>query len=275
MTHKLALIGCGNMGGAIVRGAVRSGTLEAQGIYLFDPSTDKMRQLSDDLGGANVCDSAADAIATADIIVFAVKPHMMKPVMADLDAELVASRAIIVSIAAGLSTSHIETFTPAMKGKRIIRIMPNVNAAIGMSVSGICGNSSATDEDVATVRSIFDGVGTTHLIDEAHFGVFAALAGCSPAWTYTYIDALAQAAVAHGLTKQQATQIAAAAVEGSAKMLFEEARDNQRVPQELVDRVCSPGGTTVAGLLAADDAGFSAAARAAVNAAVKRDAELG
>lgn len=275
MSEKLALIGCGNMGGAIVRGAVASQTVDGQDIYLYDPDTDKARHLSEALGGATVSDSGADATKIATIIIVAVKPHMMPSVMADLQRPLESSEAIVVSVAAGLATSTIETFTPALAHMKIVRIMPNVNAAIGKSVSGICGNDRASDDDIARVRRIFDGIGTTHLIDEEFFGVFAALAGCSPAWTYTYIDALAQAAVAHGLPKAQATQIAAAAVEGSASMMLQEANDHGTVPQVLVDRVCSPGGTTVAGLLAADDAGFSAAARAAVNAAVQRDAQLG
>ncbi|MDU5268871.1 MAG: pyrroline-5-carboxylate reductase dimerization domain-containing protein, partial [Varibaculum cambriense] len=102
---------------------------------------------------------------------------------------------------------------------------------------------------------------------------FAALAGCSPAWIYRFVDALAQAGVAHGFKKEEATRIVAQAVAGSAQNVLENLPQGLN-PQALVDQVCSPAGTTVAGLLAMEDAGFSAAARAAVNAAVARDQEL-
>lgn len=274
MTEKIALIGCGNMGGAIVKGAVAAKTLLAENVYLFDPATTKARELADALGGAHVCDSGEDAVAQAAIVLFAVKPHLMEKVMVGLGKALDDTDAIIVSVAAGVSTSDIEAYTPALATKRIVRIMPNINASIRMSVSAICGCGCCEDEDVARVETIFKAVGTTHRIAESQFSNFMALAGCSPAWTYRYIDALAQAAVAHGMTKAQATQIAAEAVIGSATMLAQEARDKGTVAQQLVDYVCSPSGTTVAGLLAAEDAGFSPAVRAAVNAAIKRDAEL-
>lgn len=140
-------------------------------------------------------------------------------------------------------------------------------------MSGIAANQYVSDEALAEVRAMFDAIGKTALVPEDHFAAFAALAGCSPAWIYRFIDALAQAGVAHGFKKEEATRIVAQAVAGSAQNVLENLPQGLN-PQALVDQVCSPAGTTVAGLLAMEDAGFSAAARTAVNAAVARDQEL-
>ncbi|MDO5747873.1 MAG: pyrroline-5-carboxylate reductase [Actinomycetaceae bacterium] len=272
MTQTLGLIGCGNMGGAIVSGAVDDGIIKGKDIYLYDLNNDAATTLAKKLG-AKACASVGELMEHSHIVILGVKPHQQKAVI-DAGGDYLESCDIFVSIAAGISTATIASYHNVLANKPIVRVMPNVNALIGKSVSGICANSVASQDDIDAVQQIFDAVGTTHRIPEEYFGVFAALAGCSPAWTYTYIDALAQAAVAHGLPKAQAVAIVAATVEGSAQLMLHEAQENNTVPQVLVDRVCSPGGTTVAGLLAAEDKGMSAAIRAAVNAAVKRDGEL-
>jgi len=138
----------------------------------------------------------------------------------------------------------------------------------------VCGNARATEDQVARVVELFSAVGQAIELPEKHFSLFTALAGSGPAFTFSFIEALASAAVNHGLPKPLAVRVAAQTVLGSAGLVLDRA-ESGGTPATLRDMVSSPGGTTIAGLLAADDAGLSPAVVRAVDAAVARDRELG
>lgn len=266
---KLGVIGVGAMGGAIVRGLLSSGKMQAAEILAFNRTRERLRSLEEEFS-LPIAPDAATVARQAKYLLLGVKPYMIAPVLDDLGDALVA-KPVVISVAAGKPLAAIEAHLPAQTP--LVRIMPNVNAQINQSMSGIAANQYVSDEALAEVRAMFDAIGKTALVPEDHFAAFAALAGCSPAWIYRFIDALAQAGVAHGFKKEEATRIVAQAVAGSAQNVLENLPQGLN-PQALVDQVCSPAGTTVAGLLAMEDAGFSAAARTAVNAAVARDQEL-
>ncbi|WP_122821141.1 pyrroline-5-carboxylate reductase [Varibaculum vaginae] len=266
---KLGVIGVGSMGGAIVRGLLSSGQLQTEDILVFNRTRSRMRALEEQFP-LSVAPNAATVAREANYLLLGVKPHMLTPLLDDL-GDALAAKPIVVSVAAGKSLADIAAHLPAKTP--IVRVMPNVNAQINQSISGIAANQYVSEKALGEVQEMFDAIGKTALVPEEKFAAFAALAGCSPAWIYRFIDALAQAGVAHGFTKTQATQIVAQAVAGSALNVLHNLPQGLN-PQALVDQVCSPAGTTVAGLLAMEDAGFSVATRAAVNAAVARDQEL-
>ena len=145
--------------------------------------------------------------------------------------------------------------------------MPNINAAVGEAVSAFCGNKNATEKDLAFAENMCKSFGTAVSLPEKHFPLFGVIGGSSPAFAYMFIDSLARAAVKNGMPKNQALEICAQAVLGSAKMILE----SKEHPMELADKVCSPGGTTIEGVLSLRENGFEAAVARAVQAAVEKD----
>ncbi|MDU0968657.1 MAG: pyrroline-5-carboxylate reductase [Actinomycetaceae bacterium] len=272
---RLGLIGCGSMGSAIASGALAAGTVQASDVILANRTRAKAEALAGDLG-ATVADSASDVVAALgvdDVLVLAVKPYQIHDVIADLadDAEAL-SRLVVVSVAAGITLSALTDALPA--GTPAVRTMPNVAARVGQSMTGIAFSDAVTEPQRVHVRALFEGLGRIAVIEDHQFGAFSALAGCSPAWLAAIADALAQAGVAQGLTKAQATRAITQSMAGTAALLAT-ILDEGGNSMTLVDQVCSPAGTTVAGLLALQDSGMPRACHEAVAAACARDRELG
>ncbi|WP_216387956.1 pyrroline-5-carboxylate reductase [Arcanobacterium phocae] len=262
----LGFIGAGSMASAIMHGLVSSGTPGGD-IIFSRRNADAGNQLATDLHARFTTDNS-EVATVSHILVLAVKPYLIASILDEISPHL-SPDTIVVSVAAGVSLTDLAEHLPA--SQPIMRAMPNVNAHIGQSMTGLCANKYVTESAACQVRRMFEAIGQVADIPEELFSAFSAIAGCSPAWTYTYIDALARAALAEGMTKREAVRCAAQAVLGSAQMVLD-ALDTS-VPAELVDRVTSPGGTTIAGLLAMEDAGFSPAVIAGVRAAVARDKE--
>ncbi len=218
--------------------------------------------------GVRALESNAAVAASADVLVLAVKPQMFKLVTSEIRDEVAKSQPLVISIAAGLSLEDLAGLLG--EGKRIARVMPNVNSKIGQGMSGVCANSLATEADLATVNTVFESIGEVAQVPEAQFSAFTAIAGSSPAWAFLFIDALARGAVAAGMPKAVATKIAAQAVLGSAALV----KESDASPWDLIDQVCSPGGTTVAGLLSLESNAFLSTVADAVAATIKRDQEL-
>lgn len=268
-------IGAGNMAGAIVRGAVAAG---------IDPSTilltsahNSASRLAKEVG-ATCLDGAASLVSRSDVVVLAVKPHVIPGVIQEFTAALTDADPLVVSIAAGLTLERLESLLP--DGARVARVMPNMAAGVGESMTAIAAGSRATQDDVQAVTSLMDTVGRTTVLAEKDFSAFIGLAGSSPAFVFLFVDALARAGVLGGIPKAQAVEMVAQAVLGSARTIQVEAEKRAdggagRTPADLIDAVCSPGGTTVAGIVAMEQAGFSSAVIEAFRATVARDRELG
>lgn len=260
-------IGIGNMAGAIIRGLISGGVVSASDIVVSSATPAKREAFAAETG-VRALDSNAAVAASADVLILAVKPQMFAQVTGEIYDELAKSQPLIVSIAAGLSLHDLAELTG--RGQRIVRVMPNVNSKIGLGMSGICPNSLVTEDELAVVTEVFESIGETVQIPEAQFSAFTAIAGSSPAWTFLFIDALSRGAVAAGMPKAAATKIAAQAVLGSAALV----KDSDESPWNLIDQVCSPGGTTVAGLLSLESNSFLSNVADAVAATIKRDQEL-
>lgn len=267
-------IGAGNMAGAIVRGAIAAGTDPAS-IWLTS-AHDSAARLAEKTGARHEPDAEALA-AACDVVVLAVKPRVIPAVAARIFDAVAAARPLIVSIAAGIDLARLESLLP--EGARVVRAMPNMAAGVGQSMTALAAGAAAGESDLAAARALMDAVGRTMVIAEEDFPTFVGLAGSSPAFVFTFIDALARAGVLGGIPKAQAVEIAAQAVLGSARAVQVEAAARAdggagRTPADLVDAVCSPGGTTVAGLVAMERAGFSSAVIEAVRAVVAADRDL-
>ncbi|MBQ2412714.1 MAG: pyrroline-5-carboxylate reductase [Anaerotignum sp.] len=262
---KYGFIGAGNMGGAIMKGmTIGTGKYDPKSIFVTDkfaPAAEKLAEAT----GILPCVQGTDVVANADVLVLAVKPHILATAIPELFDAIAAKKPLVVSIAAGKTLEYLGGLLP--EGTPIVRVMPNINAKIGAATCGICRNGFVTEEQLEVAKGIFGTIGTVIEVDESQFGIFTVLAGSAPAFAYMYMDALARAAVQAGMPKKQALEIAAATVEGSAKMVLKSGEH----PWELVDQVCSPGGTTIEGVLKLQEKGFENALKLAFDAVLDKD----
>lgn len=274
---RVGFIGAGSLAQALVRAVAGNEAFPGNQIWITDRSGQRAPALAHELSLHYEDDNEAVA-AAVQVLIVAVKPAQMHAVLSQIASRL-SPGTTVVSVAAGFSLSAIEqalwegnegALPPQVSW---VRAMPNVNALVGASMTAV-SSDSVPKEVLAQVVEVFTCVGEVITLPESDFAIFAALAGCSPAWFYTVIDALARAGVKHGLPKALATKVVTQAMLGSAKLVQQEAGSGGASPQDLVDRVTSPGGTTIAGLLAAQEAGLASALVKAVDAAVARDEEL-
>lgn len=272
---RIGFIGAGAMGGAIARGAVAAGLVEGSQVLLYDTHLPSAQALAAQIGG-QVAQDAGHVAAQVDLLVLAVKPNVIESVLADVAPQL--GETLVVSIAAGITLARLEAASLAGGSAgpaRVVRAMPNLAASVGQAMTGLALGYRVSEADAAPAVSLFGAVGRVAMVPEALFSPFVAMAGSSPAFALEYADSLARAGVAAGLTKRAALEYAAQAMRGAAELLLAELdKEGGRSAADLIDAVCSPGGTTVAGMMALDRAGFRAAAAAAVTATIARDREL-
>jgi len=259
---KYGFIGCGNMGGAIAKALSRSTT----DIALADRSG-KGKALAAQLG-ITYSDNASIA-ASCDRIFLGVKPHMMKDMLANIRDVLANRKPLIITMAAGLEIQQIEEFA----GTRlpIIRIMPNTPTAIGMGVIQYCCNDLVDASDLSDWLADMAPCGLLDSLEERLIDAASAVSGSGPAYMYVFLEALADGAVACGIPRAKAYEYAAMTMAGSAEMYLK----TKLHPGALKDAVCSPGGSTIAGLRAMENQNFRAAAMEGVIATYNRNKELG
>ena len=259
---KYGFIGCGNMGGAIARALCQS----TKDIAVSDRSG-KAKVMAEELGIAY-----GDNLTIArecDRIFLAVKPHMVKGVLAPLQPILSQRKPVLISMVAGLEIGQIEAF--AGTSLPMIRIMPNTPTAIGQGVIQYCRNSLVNDEVLADWLQDMRYCGLLDSLDESLIDAASALSGSGPAYMYVFLEALADGAVACGLPRAKAMEYAAMTMVGAAQMYLH----TKTHPGALKDAVCSPGGSTICGIRALEDKGFRGAAMDCVIATYQRNKELG
>lgn len=252
------------MASAILSGLISSKTVEPNEVNVYDiysPAVSKTKEQYK----VNTCENECDVALKSDIVILAVKPNVLESVLEKISKTVKENNPLIISIAAGKSTEFIAK--PLSSKARIIRVMPNINAKVGEAISAYTANKNATDEDKQATEKIFSSVGEIIELDESFFPLFGVLGGCTPAMAYMFIDELARAGVKHGMKKDIALKVAAQAVLGSAKMILE----SDEHPYDLIDKVCSPGGTTIEAVTSLQSDGFEAAVHNAVDKAVDKD----
>ena len=259
---KYGFIGCGNMGGAVARALSKT----TRDILVTDRSG-KAAALAAELGiqyGDN------ETVARqCDRIFLCVKPHMMADVLKPLQSILQARKPMLITMAAGLTVAQIEDF--AGTALPVVRIMPNTPVAVGSGVIQYCHNGLVTEEMLADLLDNLRFAGLLDELEEKLIDAASALSGCGPAYTYIFLEALADGAVACGIPRAKALEYAAATLEGAARMYLE----TRTHPGALKDAVCSPGGSTIAGVKALEQHGFRGAVMDCVAAAYEKNKLLG
>ena len=260
MRYELGFLGCGNMGGALLAAAAQC--VPAEKIAVFDPDTRKT-DAARAAHGVNVCPSADELASACRFFVVGVKPQVLPAVLRPLGDLLAAASATVISMAAGTSIAAVR----AALGRAdmpVIRIMPNTPASIGHGLI-LYDAADVTGAEEAAFLSAFAAAGQFDRLPEGKIDAASALSGCGPAFVYLFIEALADGAVECGLSRDKALLYAAKTVEGAAEMVCRGGH-----PAVLKDAVCSPGGTTIAGVHALERDGFRAAAMDAVTAAYQK-----
>jgi len=254
------------MGAALARGLIASDTIRAANLLGYDPEAPRAESLRNELGLTVVGDNAQGA-SLADVIVLAVKPHLVSPVLREMRPKL-QPRKLVISIAAGVMLATLEREAGAEVP--VVRVMPNAPAQVRSGAIAIAAGSRATPQHLAVARRLLEPLGWVVEVGEAQMNAVTALSGSGPAFAAVFVDALADGGVAAGLPRDLALGLAARTVLGTAKMILE-----QRLhPSALKDMVASPGGTTAKGLLALERRGLRAAAVEAVIEAARRAAEI-
>lgn len=261
---KYGWIGLGSMTTAILKGMLHSKKYDHASQYGYNRTYEKTLKLQKELD-IIACQDLSELL-DCDVLVIGVQPQHMDDLLPKLKGQLNAQQ-VVVSIAAGKS---LNTLQQALQHDHIIRIMPNINAIAGASTSGMVCSEEVTSDQKEVVNNMFNAIGKVFEIAEEQFDLFSAIAGASPAFTYLYIDSLARAAVMEGMDKKTALDIASHAVLGSAQMI----QNVDDHPWELVDQVCSPGGTTIQGVTSLQNNHFASTIYEAVNAVIERDRVL-
>ncbi len=238
---SLLIVGCGNMGGAMLQGWLAGG-LDPASVTIIDPVLDSAPP------GVALFKSTSELAEgfVPDALLLGIKPQLLDQVAPSL-VPLMNGQTIVLSMLAGVELDTLQARFPAAKG--YVRLMPNLSAAIGKSPIGLAASVELADADRDAVFACMQPLGTPQWIDEQQFDLVTALVGSGPAFVYRFIDALAAGSVELGLPPEQAQALALAMVEGGAQL----ASSSPYGPGELADRVASPGGTTRAGLDVLDD----------------------
>ena len=260
-------IGTGNMGSALVRAAAKA--LQPTEIILADQCAAKAAALAEEIGCAT---TDTEALAKESKFIFlGVKPQVMAAMLSDIAPALKARKEgfVLVSMAAGLSIADIRRM--AGGDYPVIRIMPNIPASVGDGVILYDCTENVPTEDAEFFRKNMRFAGLIDRLPEKLIDAGSALSGCGPAFVCLFVEALADGAVACGLPRDKALSYAAQTLAGTATMLLQSGMH----PGQLKDAVCSPGGTTIAGVKAMEESGFRASAMDGVVAAYKRTLELG
>lgn len=261
---KLGFIGCGNMATAIINGIIKNSDIKSENIFVYDTYKPAVDKIYNELG-VTVCDMPDAVRNNCDVLFLAVKPNVIGSVLNEINT----NKPLIISIAAGKELAFLEN-NIAADNARIVRVMPNINAMVGEAICAYCYNEFVAEEDIEAVEMLLSCFGKCLYVDESQFSIYSAIGGCAPAFAYMFIDSLARAGVKNGMKKDEALQIAAQTVYGSAKMILE----SDQHPWRLIDNVCSPGGTTIEGVTSLQADGFESSVHNAVQKAFEKDKRI-
>lgn len=267
LTQNLGFIGAGQMARALAAGFVRAGLVRPEQITACDVAEPAAQQFAAEIPHARLVASNAAVAEAADVLFLAVKPQAVPAVMQELGGKL-TERHLLVSIAAGIP---LQRLTAGFATSRVIRVMPNTPCLVGAGAAGYALGPGVLATDGELVGSLLRAAGLAFAVEERLLDAVTGLSGSGPAFVYIMIEALSDGGVRMGLPRAVATALAAQTVLGAAQMVLTTGEH----PAVLKDRVASPGGTTIAGLQAAEDRGLRAALMAAVEAAARRSLELG
>jgi pyrroline-5-carboxylate reductase len=266
MEGTLAILGTGRMGEALLGGLLRSGWASPEQIRCSVRRPERARELAETYGVRADADSPA-AAAEADVIIIAVKPQNIRELLADI-APKVHPGQTVISVAAGVPTGTIQDLLPGEIP--VVRVMSNVPVLVDEAMSAVAPGSHASPEDLRVAEEILGHVGRVVQLSEEHLDAVTALSGSGPAYFFLLAEAMIDAGILLGLSRDIATELIIQTMVGSAKML----RDTGSHPVELRESVTSPGGTTIAAIRVLEEERVRAAFLNAIEAAKRRSEEL-
>lgn len=264
--EKLGVIGGGAMGAAIINGIVANGLVRPEQLFLVEPDRSRKALLQEQLG-IQTMDSVPELAKNCWLLVLAVKPQIMPEVLSDLQG-VVDSRHLLLSIAAGITLKYLEGWLPE---SRIIRVMPNTPARYGRGISAYAPGQAATAVDCAATEQLLTAVGKAVKVSESQMDAVTAVSGSGPAYLFYFAEAMIDAAVMLGLTRQQAVMLVVETLGGAVEML----RQSGEHPTVLRNEVTSPAGTTAAALFEMEKGALTGTVMQALMAASRRSKELG
>lgn len=276
---KYGFIGVGKMGGAILRGLLDSGKVEKEDVIICGRDPEKTRKTADELG-VSMADTKQEVTKAADVIFIGVEPKAFPDVM-PLVAEAYENGKVLISMAAGVTVESIESYLG--DGAKVVRIMPNAPARVGEIMASVSPNGNVTDEEAAMVVDLLSGMGRAVIVPEDLISAVIGVSGSSPAYTYMYIRALAKAAAEYGMDEQAALTFASQAVLGAAKIVLAECSADQNQDgspegssrlDELIDAICTPGGTTIEAVKSLNENGFEEIVKKGAEAAIKKSISM-
>ena len=263
----VGFVGGGNMGEALIKGLVVANVVPAKSVYSADVRGERLTELAKQFGIQAAADNS-DLVSRCDVVILAVKPQIMEPVLREI-APAVTRQKLLISIAAGVSTAKIRAMLN--RDARLIRVMPNTPALVLEGVTAIAKGQHLEPGDLDTAGEIFKAVGRVVILDEDLMDAVTGLSGSGPAYVAVVIESLADGGVRMGLDRITAMTLATQTVLGAAKLLLETGLH----PGALKDMVSSPGGTTIAGIAALEEGGIRTTFIKAVERATLRSRELG
>ena len=264
---QVGILGTGNMGEALIHGLLHGHLCRPDQIFCSDVRPERLKAIREKYG-VKTTSHNTEVVKQSEIIILSVKPQIMKQVVEEIAKYLDLSK-LIISIAAGVPLDAIEAC--ARKDLKLIRVMSNICVSVREGVSAIAGGKHALKEDLMMAKTIFDSVGKSLFIEEDLLDAVTGLSGSGPAYIFLIIDALADAGVKVGLSRDDALILAPQTVLGAAKMLIETGEH----PGKLKDMVTSPGGTAIAGLHTLEEGGLRTTLINAVEVATQRSKALG
>lgn len=259
--EKIGFIGMGNMGYAMLCGALKF--FQPSDIVITDVNKQRVFEVNKEKG-VLYADNNAECANRTKYLVLAVKPQYYDAVLKNIK-HMVTKDHVVISIAPGISISDLQDRLGT--DKRIVRAMPNTPALLGEGMTGICYDEKVfTEEEKKIIDAFFSSFGKYEIVEERLIDAVVCASGSSPAYVYLFIEALADSAVKYGLSREKAYQFAAGAVAGAARMVLE----TKEHPAVLKDKVCSPGGTTIAAVEALEEYGFRNAVMKASDACYEK-----
>ena len=264
ITKKIGFIGCGNMGGAILYGALESGVLPKENAYVYDINNEMMKKAEG--WGVNLCSDDEDVCAKSDIILLAVKPQNAAEALGMCNKALDGKA--MMSIVAGVTVERLQNMIDGTP--RILRLLPNTPAMVFEGAFAICSDNDFTEEDLEIAKEIYSSIGIIEMVPEKLIDAACALNGGGPAFVAMFIEAMADGGVKQGLPRATAYRLAAQTALGTAKMILETGMH----PGQIKDMVTSPGGTTIEGCEALERGGMRGAVIDCINKATEKSKKL-
>ena len=263
---KIGFIGCGNMGSAMIGGILKKGVFAKDEIIVSNLTEEGSKRSREKLGVVTTMDNC-EVVKNANIVILAVKPQFYEEVISQIKGCLTPDH-MIVGIAPGKTLAWLEE--KCEQPLKVVRLMPNTPAQVGEGMTGACANDRVTKEDLDQILAITNSFGRTEVVPERLMDAVGAVSGCSPAYVFMFIEAMADGGVKQGLPRATAYRLAAQTCLGTAKMILEKGIH----PGQLKDMVTSPGGTTIEGCEALERGGMRYAVIDCINAGTEKSKRL-